>query len=494
MRRSLKWVLALLPVTAGTVGTAIYLTSENSISSLNEVNLNRQNVQVETRIAPLASSQDAKTNTKTELISSKKSDEIIQEPKKIIVPDVVDISPKTNENKKPNSSEKQEKPPTIIGKIPAKTEKIQQKDEKNITKSKPNILIFLPPKVSPKPKNIEKQAPLKTQKSEKIVIANENPDPVNPETRKPSLPTKQILLNVPKVEPEKKLETPNKPEVESQILGNEEIKSPEPKVDQIPSPTPQISPAPQADEEKEEEKQRVLREQEEKIRKENEEKERLKKEEEDRKQKEKEDQEQHKKAEAERRKKEEQAKIKRELEEAERLRKEEERKRQEAEEERKHEEQAKKLEEQERKRQEEAQRTAENSSGSANSSLNGSGKSDEEIATQIANDIGSDPNFSNGYAYKLSEKYQFSKPEQMKLFLDKIRPPKTPQETANLITFWQDSYAKFRPDLASDRGTRYMWRDEIITKLKIQTQWNREDLNISSQSGGRFPGGGIDFR
>ncbi|WP_337895582.1 hypothetical protein [Mesomycoplasma ovipneumoniae] len=80
MRKSLKFVFGLVPVVAGSAGTAIYLTSSNAISNLDNTTLARQTLQVETRLSPLSDSQDNEFNQNSEELSTQetvKNDETI---------------------------------------------------------------------------------------------------------------------------------------------------------------------------------------------------------------------------------------------------------------------------------------------------------------------------------------------------------------------------------------------------------------------------------
>lgn len=112
---------------------------------------------------------------------------------------------------------------------------------------------------------------------------------------------------------------------------------------------------------------------------------------------------------------------------------------------------------------------------------------------EIVQGLSSDPDYGNSYAYKIIDKYQFTRPEQMKLFLEKVQKPKTPNEEANLITFWESSYAKFNPSVASDAATRYSWRYELINKLGLKTHGNNQGISVITQGGERFGFGGGGF-
>ncbi|AJR12222.1 Uncharacterised protein [Mesomycoplasma dispar] len=452
MRRSFKWILGLVPVVAGSVGTAIYLTSENSISRFNEVNTNRRNVQVETRISPLASSQDAKENTKTELLNSEKLDENVKAPKKIIVPEISEILPQKKENQKPNSAEKQTKTPIVIGKILQKSD--ENKKDKVVSNSKPKVIFFLPPKKpNPKPEQNKKKLELpKNQVAEKVVIAGTpEPKPNVPEVKKPELPTQAIIVDVPKAET---IEPKASEQIQSPILGNEAVKP----VETPPTSQPLVL-APQVEKD-EEEKKKALQKQLDEQQKQREEK--IKKEEEERKEKEKE-------------------KEKQRLEQ-ERLRREEE-ERQRAEEER---------QAQEKKRQEEQRRQVQNSNpGSSSSGSSTSGvKGDQEIVNEFVAEISKNLNISNPQEWL--DKYKLTQ-QQMTLFLEKLPTPKNQKEQSNLVTFWELSQARNYPDLVKGSGVREMWRDQIYKKLNLKLQGNGENTHLITQSGGRFGSWGFPW-
>lgn len=289
MRRSFKWILGLLPIVATSVGTAVYLTSENSISSFSEVNTNRQNIQVETRISPLASSQDAKENTKTELLNPEKLDENVKAPKKIIVPESSEIPRQNKGNQKPNSAEKQTKTPIVIGEIPPKSNDDKKKEKEIVPKTNPGVVIFLPPKKTDlEPKEKEKQQTPKERRNEKVVIADkDNPESKIPKVKQPELPVQAVITETPKQNIEKS--KIDKPPVESPILAPEEVKT-----EKTPA-APQVT-LPQVKSEEEQEKERKKQEEEarkkqlaeeQKQKQEQEEKERLQREKEKKEQEEK---------------------------------------------------------------------------------------------------------------------------------------------------------------------------------------------------------------
>lgn len=97
-----------------------------------------------------------------------------------------------------------------------------------------------------------------------------------------------------------------------------------------------------------------------------------------------------------------------------------------------------------------------------------------------------DPDLNHSFAYKLLDKYKFTKESQMQLFLEKLPEVKTNQAISNLITFWTQSYAGFYPNEAAVDRVREMWRNQIIEKLQLQTTGNNKNISVITQTGGRF--------
>ncbi|MDW2933203.1 hypothetical protein ACXYW7_00170 [Mesomycoplasma ovipneumoniae] len=114
------------------------------------------------------------------------------------------------------------------------------------------------------------------------------------------------------------------------------------------------------------------------------------------------------------------------------------------------------------------------------------GSSDIEIVDQIVKSMAKDPDLNHSFAYKLLEKYKFTKKSQMQLFLEKLPEVKTPQAVSNLISFWVNSYTSFYPNEATVDRVREMWRNEIIEKLQLQTTGNNQNISVITQTGGRF--------
>ncbi|UVO15359.1 hypothetical protein KW512_00520 [Mesomycoplasma ovipneumoniae] len=125
-----------------------------------------------------------------------------------------------------------------------------------------------------------------------------------------------------------------------------------------------------------------------------------------------------------------------------------------------------------------------NSSSSKNPEIDAS--SDIEIVDQMVKSMAKDPDLNHSFAYKLLEKYKFTKASQMELFLEKLPEVKTPQAVSNLISFWVNSYASFYPNEATVDRVREMWRNQINKKLQLQTTGNNQNISIITQTGGRF--------
>ncbi|MHA0296997.1 amidase domain-containing protein [Mesomycoplasma ovipneumoniae] len=112
--------------------------------------------------------------------------------------------------------------------------------------------------------------------------------------------------------------------------------------------------------------------------------------------------------------------------------------------------------------------------------------SDIEIVDQMVKSMAKDPDLDHSFAYKLLDKYKFTKESQMQLFLEKLPEVKTNQAIWNLVTFWTASYASFYPNEASVSSVSEMWRNQIIEKLQLQTTGNNENISVITQTGGIF--------
>ncbi|WP_337892236.1 hypothetical protein [Mesomycoplasma ovipneumoniae] len=125
-----------------------------------------------------------------------------------------------------------------------------------------------------------------------------------------------------------------------------------------------------------------------------------------------------------------------------------------------------------------------NSSSPKNPEIDAS--SDIEIVDQMVKSTAKDPDLNHSFAYKLLDKYKFTKESQMQLFLEKLPEVKTNQAVSNLITFWTQSYASFYPKEATVDRVREMWRNQIIEKLQLQTIGNNQNISLITQTGGVF--------
>ncbi|MDW2906404.1 hypothetical protein R7V41_02090 [Mesomycoplasma ovipneumoniae] len=191
MRKSLKLVFGLVPVVAGSAGTAIYLTSSNAISNLDNTTLARQTLQVETRLSPLSNSQDNETNQNSEELSTQeivKNDETI-----VLSPEVSEDSQKsqpvkvTKNTKKPkiifsnnqielpkNSSNTQPKIllPQPVKKPVDETKKAVSVSKIQTSEKKDSSISVLEPQ---KPTNLEKSPSKSSEIVEKVVIIKQKP-------------------------------------------------------------------------------------------------------------------------------------------------------------------------------------------------------------------------------------------------------------------------------------------------------------------------------
>ncbi|WNM16302.1 hypothetical protein [Mesomycoplasma ovipneumoniae] len=112
--------------------------------------------------------------------------------------------------------------------------------------------------------------------------------------------------------------------------------------------------------------------------------------------------------------------------------------------------------------------------------------SDIEIVDQMVKSMAKDPDLDHSFAYKLLDKYKFTKESQMQLFLEKLPEIRTNQAISNLVTFWTASYASFYPNEAAVDRVHEMWRNQIIEKLQLQTTRNNENISVITQTGGVF--------
>lgn len=227
MRRSLKLVFGLVPVVAGSAGTAIYLTSSNAISNLDNTTLARQTLQVETRLSPLSDSQDNEFNQNSEELSTQ---EIVKNDETIVLksPEVLEDSPKsepikvTKNTKKPkiifsnnqielpkNSSNTQ---PKILLPQPVKKPVDETKEAVSISKiqsseTKNSSILVLEPQ---KPTNLEKSPLNSSEIVQKVVIIKQKPTQTEEKIQDSTPVTSPVVSNedVKPVLPPKIVKTP----------------------------------------------------------------------------------------------------------------------------------------------------------------------------------------------------------------------------------------------------------------------------------------------
>ncbi len=232
MRKSLKLVFGLVPVVAGSAGTAIYLTSSNAISNLDDTSLARQTLQVETHLSPLFDSQDNEFNQDSEELSTQ---ETVKNDETIVLksPEVSEDSPKSQ----PINVTKNTKKPKILLVEPVKKPVDETKKSVSVSKiqsseSKNSSISVLEPQ---KPTNLDKSPSNSPEIVQKVVIIKQEPtqdeekiqDPtplispvVSNEDVKPVLPPKIVktpevivISETPKIE--HKEDTP-KPKTQTQ--------------------------------------------------------------------------------------------------------------------------------------------------------------------------------------------------------------------------------------------------------------------------------------
>lgn len=241
MRKSFKWLLSLVPVTAGSIGTAVYLTSENRVESLREINPEQKKVRVETRVSPLSSSQNNKEILKTDNLDGKKSAEKeAEKPQKVIVPTNSEVPKATNELKEP---EKPASAPLVIAKkqLPS-VPKVEKKPEVS-----PKILVAPPSQekqVDLKPET--KKTPEKVSKTPaEVAVVAQKPEKIQPQSDKNPKEIKKVVLVEPSTTDLKnKKEEKQEKTLIPPVLGNVEVKKEEkvPEKPSIPAVVQQESP------------------------------------------------------------------------------------------------------------------------------------------------------------------------------------------------------------------------------------------------------------
>ncbi|XBE77951.1 hypothetical protein VQY16_03225 [Mesomycoplasma ovipneumoniae] len=212
MRRSLKLVFGLVPVVAGSAGTAIYLTSSNAISNLDNTTLAGQTLQVETRLSPLSDSQDNEFNQNSEELSTQ---ETIKKDETIILksPEVLEDSRKsepikvTKSTKKPkiiffnnktvlpkNSSNTQPKIllPQPVKKPVDETKKAVSVSKIQTSEKKDSSISVLEPQ---KPANLEKSPSKSSEIVEKVVIIKQKPAQTEEKIQNPTPLASPVVSN-----------------------------------------------------------------------------------------------------------------------------------------------------------------------------------------------------------------------------------------------------------------------------------------------------------
>ncbi|WP_258824880.1 hypothetical protein [Mesomycoplasma ovipneumoniae] len=212
MRKSLKLVFGLVPVVAGSAGTAIYLTSSNAISNLDNTTLARQTLQVETRLSPLSDSQDNEFNQISEELSTQ---ETVKNDETIVLksPEVSEDSSKsqpikvTKNTKKPKiifSNKQIELPknspntqPKILLVEPVKKQVDETKKSVSVSKiqsseSKNSSISVLEPQ---KPTNLDKSPSNSSEIVEKVVIIKQEPTQTKEKIQDPTPLSSPVVSN-----------------------------------------------------------------------------------------------------------------------------------------------------------------------------------------------------------------------------------------------------------------------------------------------------------
>lgn len=192
MRRSLKLVFGLVPVVAGSAGTAIYLTSSNAISNLDGTTLARQTLQVETRFSPLSDSQNIELNQNSEELSTQetvknhetiilKSPEVLEDSQKS---QSIKVTKNTKKSKIIFSNNKTELPknssntqpkillPQSVKKPVDETKKAVSVSKIQTSESKDSSISVLEPQ---KETNLEKSPSKSSEIVQKVVIIKQKP-------------------------------------------------------------------------------------------------------------------------------------------------------------------------------------------------------------------------------------------------------------------------------------------------------------------------------
>lgn len=224
MRKSFKWLLSLVPVAAGSIGTAVYLTSEKQVGFLREFNPEQKKVIVETRINPLSSSQDNKEILDTNNLVDKKIEKKSPENSLKVVAPVNSKTSKTDNELK--ETEKSASIPILdVKKELPSVPKIEKKPE-----STPKILVAPPDQekhvdLKPETKNIPEKV---NKTSPEVAIIAEKPNNTQLQNDKNPKKIKKVVLVDPstsnlKNKKEAKQEKKEEKTLISPVLGNVEV-------------------------------------------------------------------------------------------------------------------------------------------------------------------------------------------------------------------------------------------------------------------------------
>ncbi|WP_256998458.1 hypothetical protein [Mesomycoplasma ovipneumoniae] len=217
MRKSLKLVFGLVPVVAGSAGTAIYLTSSNAISNLDDTTLARQTLQVETRLSPLSGSKDNELNQNSEELSTQ---ETVKNDETIVLksPEVLQDSPKSQ----PIKVAKNTKKPKII------FSNNQIELPKNSSNTQPKILLPQPVK---KPVGEEKKEAVSVSKVKSSETKNSSISVLEPQkpTNLEKFPSKsseiiQKVVIIKQKPPQSEEKIQDSTPLASPVVSNEDVK------------------------------------------------------------------------------------------------------------------------------------------------------------------------------------------------------------------------------------------------------------------------------
>ncbi|MHA0261188.1 hypothetical protein [Mesomycoplasma ovipneumoniae] len=216
MRKSLKLVFGLVPVVAGSAGTAIYLTSSNTISNLDNTTLVRQTLQVETRLSPLSDSQDNEFNQNSEELSTQ---ETVKNDETIVLksPEVSEDSPKSQ----PIKVTKKTKKPKII------SSDNQIELPKNSSNTQPKILLVEPVKKpvdeTKKSVSVSKIQSSESKNSSISVLEPQKPTNLDKSPSNSSeIVQKVVIIKQKATQAEEKIQDPTP--LISPVVSNEDVK------------------------------------------------------------------------------------------------------------------------------------------------------------------------------------------------------------------------------------------------------------------------------